>query len=144
MVNLYVKRLRPTAQVPKPWTEGSVGLDLHADISEPVELLPGRVVTIPTGIAVQIPDGHEGQVRSRSGLAQRGVFVVNSPGTIDPDYTQEVQVILSTLTEPYTISPGDRIAQLVICPVADVHVAEVRSLARQPSTRKGGFGHTGK
>src|SRR5262245_41149164 len=103
-------------------TEGSAGLDLASAGDEPVTLGPGARAGIPTGWALEIPAGFEGQVRPRSGLASKaGVTVVNAPGTIDSDYRGELVVLLVNLgREPHTISPGDRIAQLVIAPVTRV------------------------
>jgi dUTP pyrophosphatase len=99
---------------------------------------------VPTGLALAIPDGYEGQVRPRSGLAlKHGISVLNSPGTIDADYRGEVKVILINLGEqPFAIRPGDRIAQLVIAPVGRARLCEVE-LLDDTSRGSGGFGHTG-
>ena len=130
--------------LPAKATPGSSGVDLRACIETPVRLSPGRRRLIPTGFAFAIPAGYEGQVRPRSGLALRhGLTMLNTPGTIDSDYRGEVAVLAINLGEaPVTIRRGDRIAQLVIAPVADVRVRPVRVL---PGTRRGagGFGHTG-
>lgn len=126
-------------------TEGSAGLDLRADISEPLEIPPLGRFRVPTGIRVAIPAGHEAQVRPRSGLAARhGITCLNSPGTIDSDYRGEVQVLLVNLSgEPFTVERGDRIAQLVVAPVCRASLCEVDRL--EETTRGcGGFGHTGK
>ena len=147
--------LRPPVRLTIPWldeggvcpsyaTSGAAGADLTAAIPHPVTLRPGQVTAVPTGVQLAIPDGFEGQIRARSGLAARhGVFVVNAPGTIDSDYRGEIRVLLSTLGEPYTINPGDRIAQIVFAPTLRAEFAAVRVL---PSTPRGsgGFGHTGK
>jgi len=123
-------------------TSGAAGYDLHA--SEDVTLEPGRFCTVPTGHAIAIPEGFEGQVRPRSGLAAKhGVTVLNAPGTIDADYRGEVKVILINLgTEAFSIRRNDRIAQLVIAPVTTVVFEPV---ARLPETARGsgGFGSTG-
>jgi len=123
-------------------TDGSAGLDLRAD--EPVHLAPGERALVPTGIAIALPQGYEGQVRPRSGLALRhGVTCLNSPGTIDADYRGEVAVILVNLgARDVALSRGERIAQLVVAPVAR---AELRETAELPPTARGagGFGHTG-
>ena len=123
-------------------TDGSAGLDLRAD--EPVHLAPGERALVPTGIAIALPQGYEGQVRPRSGLALRhGVTCLNSPGTIDADYRGEVAVILVNLgARDVALSRGERIAQLVVAPVA---LAELRETAALPPTARGagGFGHTG-
>ena len=123
-------------------TDGSAGLDLRAD--EPVHLAPGERALVPTGIAIALPQGYEGQVRPRSGLALRhGVTCLNSPGTIDADYRGEVAVILVNLgARDVALSRGERIAQLVVAPVVR---AELRETAELPPTARGagGFGHTG-
>ena len=111
------------ASLPCYQTEGSSGADLKALLDAPVTLGAGQRALIPTGLCVEIPDGFEAQVRARSGLAlQHGVTVLNSPGTIDSDYRGEIKVVLVNFgSEPFTISTGDRIAQLVVCPVARAH-----------------------
>ncbi|MBP7146725.1 MAG: dUTP diphosphatase [Acidobacteria bacterium] len=126
-------------------TDGAAGLDLRAAVAGTVELLPGRREAIPTGIQLEIPPGYEGQVRARSGLAIRhGVGLPNAPGTIDSDYRGEVLVLLVNWgEEPFAIRRGDRIAQLVIAPVARAELvprAELGNTARDG----GGFGHTGQ
>jgi dUTP pyrophosphatase len=116
-----------------------------ADLDAPIEMAPRERRAVPTGIAIEIPPGFEGQVRPRSGKAlKEGLAVINSPGTVDADYRGEVKVLLVNLGElPIRILPGDRIAQLVIAPVIKAELVEVDSLA--PSTRgPGGFGHTGR
>ncbi|HEY6909106.1 MAG TPA: dUTP diphosphatase [Myxococcales bacterium] len=129
--------------LPSYATPGAAGLDLRADAA--VTLAPGERALVPTGIAVAIPEGFEGQVRPRSGLALRdGVTCLNSPGTIDSDYRGEVGVILANLGQKaVTLQRGDRIAQLVIAPVERADLAESAAL---PATGRGagGFGHTGR
>lgn len=144
MTRLRVKILRPDARLPRYATLGAAGLDLAAALDGPLELLAGRRALVPTGIAIQLPPGHEGQVRPRSGLARRhGLTVLNSPGTIDEDYRGEVQVLLVNLgAEPYLIQPGERIAQLVVAPVARVEVNRVDELDETPRG-SAGFGSTG-
>ena len=141
---LQVKRLRPGAVVPRYMSAGAAGLDLAACVDVPVTIPPGGRALVPTGLALAIPAGHEAQVRPRSGLAARhGVTCLNTPGTIDSDYRGEVQVVLINHgAEPFTISTGDRIAQLVIAAVARAELAEVDDL---DSTARGagGFGSTG-
>ena len=125
-------------------TAGSAGADLRARLDEPLILPPLGRSAVPTGVRLEIPSGYEGQVRPRSGLAARhGVTIANAPGTIDSDYRGEVKVILVNLSEEeYTISPGDRIAQLVIAPVTQVAFTEAEL---QGSRRgEGGFGSTGR
>jgi dUTP pyrophosphatase len=138
-----LKLLRPGAAVPRYATPGAAGLDLSAALEEAVTLAPGARALVPTGLALAIPPGYEGQVRPRSGLAvQAGVTVLNAPGTIDSDYRGEVKVVLVNLgTEPRTIHPGDRIAQLVVARFAQVAVEVAAEL--DPTERgAGGFGHT--
>jgi dUTP pyrophosphatase len=144
---LKVARLRPEAVLPRYMTDGAAGLDLAAAVAEPVLLGPGERRAIGTGLAVEIPAGFEGQVRPRSGLAlARGVTLANAPGTIDADYRGELQVLLVNLgSEPVAIEPGQRIAQLVIAPVARAEVVEVEGVDRLGDSARGGggFGSTG-
>jgi len=120
-------------------------MDLRAAVTEPLRLAPLARGLVPTGLELEIPEGFEGQVRPRSGLAIRqGLTVLNTPGTIDSDYRGEVQVILVNLgSDEVVISRGDRIAQLVIAPVTRATLAEVETLA-DTGRGAGGFGHTGK
>ena len=125
-------------------TEGSSGMDLFASLENDVTLQPGERRLIPTAISVAIPEGFEGQVRARSGLALRnGIGLVNAPGTIDADYRGEIGVLLINFgTEPVILHHGDRIAQLVISRVFRAVWEEAEELP--PSSRQaGGFGHTG-
>jgi dUTP pyrophosphatase len=130
--------------LPSYATAGSAGVDLAAAVETALVLQPGARSKIPTGIALALPEGWEGQVRPRSGLAlKHGITVLNSPGTIDADYRGEIEVILANLgTAPVTISRGERIAQLVIAPVSRAEWQVTREL---PQTRRGagGFGSTG-
>jgi dUTP pyrophosphatase len=132
-------------ELPSYATPGSAGCDLRAAVAQPLTLAPGARALVPTGIAVAIPPGHEGQVRMRSGLALRqGLSLLNGPGTIDSDYRGEIGVIIANLgSESVTIARGDRIAQLVIAPVAHARLQKVDEL---PATSRnaGGFGSTGK
>jgi dUTP pyrophosphatase len=143
-VTVRFKRLRPGAVLPRYMTAGAAGMDLASAAEGPLTLRPGERLGVPTGLAMELPAGFEGQVRPRSGLAIRhGVTVVNAPGTIDADYRGEVVVLLVNLGQaPHTIAVGDRIAQLVIAPVTRVDVAEVQELSDTPRGG-GGFGHTG-
>ena len=130
--------------IPERATEGSAGFDLRACVVDPVVLAPGDRALVPTGFAVALPPGYEGQVRPRSGLALReGLTLLNSPGTIDSDYRGEIAVVAVNLgQESVTIRRGDRIAQLVIAPVAAARLHAAPGLP--PSGRgPGGFGHTG-
>jgi dUTP diphosphatase len=141
---IAVKRLRPEAVLPRYMTSGAAGLDLCAAIDEPLSLAPGERRLVPTGLALAIPAGFEGQVRPRSGLALRqGLTMLNSPGTIDSDYRGEIGVIvINHGQQAAVLNPGDRVAQLVIAPVAHAVLEEYDEL---PMTLrgKGGFGHTG-
>jgi len=145
-LRIYVKRLKRDDSVPMPqyMTPGASGMDLFAYLEKEVTLEPGERKMIPTGIAVAIPEGFEGQVRPRSGLAiQKGIGIVNGPGTIDSDYRGEINVLLINFgKEPFTIRNGERIAQMVISPVLRATLEEVDEL---PVTQRqgGGFGHTG-
>jgi dUTP pyrophosphatase len=145
---LKVLRLRETAVLPERATATAAGLDLSAALDEPLTLRPGERVAVPTGLAIALPPGHEGQVRPRSGLAFRhGVTVLNAPGTIDEDYRGEVKVLLVNLgREPHTFQRGDRIAQLVVAPVAQLEVMAVADEAALGATDRGGggFGSTGR
>ena len=143
---LLVQRLHPDAVAPQRMSAGAAGLDLTACLpGGPVLLKPGERRLVATGLALAIPPGYEGQVRARSGLALRhGLAIVNAPGTIDADYRGELQVILINLGEaPLGIRHGERIAQLVLAPVALLAPREVDTLP--PAGRgTGGFGSTGR
>ena len=148
-VRVRLARLPHGEGLPLPGlaTPGAAAVDLPAALGllEKLELAPGERALIPTGFAIEIPPGYEGQVRPRSGLALRnGIVVPNSPGTIDSDYRGELKVILLNAGgEPFTIARGDRIAQLVIAPVLEVRWEEAAELS---STERGagGFGSTGR
>jgi dUTP pyrophosphatase len=145
-LRIYIKRLKKVHSVlmPQYMTPGASGMDLFAYLEKDVTLEPGERKMIPTGIAMAIPEGFEGQVRPRSGLAiQKGIGIVNGPGTIDSDYRGEINVLLINFgKEPYTIRHGERIAQMIISPVLQAILEEVDEL---PVTQRqgGGFGHTG-
>jgi dUTP pyrophosphatase len=124
---------------------GSAGADLRAAVSQPLRLAPGARELVPSGFAIELPEGYEAQVRPRSGLAlKHGISLPNAPGTIDADYRGEIKVILINLgSEPFTVERGDRIAQLVVAPVTRVAYVEVEEI--DGSDRgAGGFGHTGR
>ncbi len=131
--------------LPEAKTEASSGLDLRADLETSFSLEPGKIKLVPTGLSIEIPEGYEGQVRPRSGLAAKhGITVLNAPGTIDADYRGEVKVILINHSEEeFLIEPGDRIAQLVINKFEPVHWLESNELS-ETSRSDGGFGSTGK
>jgi len=146
MITVKIKRLphNPDLPLPEKMSELSSGFDLMAAIEEPLSIAPGDMALIPTGFALSIPKGFEGQVRPRSGLAvKRGLTILNAPGTVDADYRGELKVALANLgTETVTLKRGDRIGQLVIAPIPAVTLEETSSL--DPTTRgDGGFGHTG-
>ncbi len=143
-VIVQIQRLRVDAIVPEYQTEHAAGLDLCAALDAPVALLPGDRLLVPTGLAMAIPIGYEGQVRPRSGLAlKNGVTLVNSPGTIDADYRGEIGVIMINHSDsPFAIAHGDRIAQLLIAPVTHAELRLVDSLD-ETLRGTGGFGHTG-
>jgi dUTP diphosphatase len=141
-----VRRVRASATpLPRYQSADAAGMDLVADIEVSLEVAPMGRAAVATGIAVEIPSGFEGQVRPRSGRAlQEGLALINSPGTIDADYRGEIKVLLVNLGEAsITIQPGDRIAQLVIAPVARAELVEVDELGSS-SRGGGGFGHTGR
>jgi dUTP pyrophosphatase len=131
-------------ELPAYATSGSAGCDLRAAVGEPATILPGERALVPTGIAIAVPEGYEGQVRMRSGLAlKQGLILPNAPGTIDSDYRGEIRVIVANIgREPVTISRGDRIAQLVLAPVARARLERVRELP-ESERGPGGFGSTG-
>ncbi len=143
---MQVKKLSDRAMTPAYQTEGAAGMDLCACLAPDatVALAPGAIALVPTGLAVAIPVGFEGQVRARSGLATKhGIGLPNAPGTIDSDYRGELRVALINLSkEPFTITHGMRIAQLVISPVAHAFIVEVQNLD-ETSRGTGGFGSTG-
>ncbi len=143
-VRVRLRRVGPVAvELPRAMTEGSSGFDLPAAIDAAVTLAPGERRLVPCGFAIAIPAGYEGQVRPRSGLAlKHGLSIPNAPGTIDSDYRGEVGVVLINLgAEPVRIEPGQRIAQLVVCPVARCALEEVAELD-DTARGHGGFGHT--
>jgi len=146
-VKIRIKRLRkdPFLPLPQYMTHGSSGMDLFAFLEKGITLEPGERRLIPTGISVAIPEGFEGQIRPRSGLAiQHGIGVVNGPGTIDADYRGEIGVLLINFNKsPFPVRHGDRIAQMVISRVFRAIFEEVDELP--PTGRQeGGFGHTGR
>lgn len=145
-LSLKILRLPHSEGLPLPAYEtvGSAGMDLRAAVRDQVLLNPGGRMAVPTGLVMEIPEGCEGQVRPRSGLAlKHGITCLNAPGTIDWDYRGEVKVILANLgTEPFVIERGMRIAQLVIAPVAQVRVIETR-VVTDTKRSSGGFGSTG-
>ena len=132
-------------ELPAYQTAGSAGLDLRAAVESRVFVAPGERVQIPTGLAMAIPHGFEGQVRARSGMAwKKGLAVINAPGTIDSDYRGEVKVLAINLSqEEVTLERGERVAQLVIAPVVQATIEAVEALD-ETARGSGGFGSTGR
>ncbi|MDE5726828.1 MAG: dUTP diphosphatase [Duncaniella sp.] len=130
--------------LPAYTTPSAAGMDVRASIKEPVTLAPLGRTLIPTGLRIQLPQGYECQIRPRSGLAlKHGISLVNTPGTVDADYRGEIGVILINLSnEPYTITPGERIAQMVIKQYVKAEWEQVTALD-DTERGEGGFGHTG-
>ena len=146
-VTVRIQRLPGAADLPLPRraTEGAAGFDLHAALDERLVLEPGERAVVPTGFALALPRGYEGQVRPRSGLALRyGLVLPNAPGTIDSDYRGELRVIVMNAgREPIALTRGERIAQLVVAPVVEARFEEVEALD-ETARGTGGFGHTGR
>ena len=146
VLTLKIRRLPTSEGLPLPayQTAGAAGMDLHAAVADDLMVEPGGIVLVPTGLEVAIPDGFEGQVRPRSGLAvKHGISLPNTPATIDSDYRGEIRVpIINLGREPFRVTRGMRIAQFVVAPVVRVAWEEVADL---PSTVRagGGFGHSG-
>ena len=146
MPQVKIQRLcANTLPLPRYHSDHAAGIDLMADVDDDQVLKPLQRAAIPTGIALEIPSGYEGQVRPRSGRAlSEGLTLVNSPGTIDSDYRGELRVIVINLgSEPLTIKPGDRIAQVVFAPVVRMEIVEDDRL-EDSGRGEGGFGHTGR
>lgn len=133
--------------LPEYQSLGAAGVDLYANMEEPIEIFTQHIYTIPTGIYIELPMGYEAQIRARSGLAMKhGISLVNGIGTIDSDYRGEIQVILTNLkASAYTIKPGDRIAQMIINAYVTADFVEVDSVEKLTETERsdGGFGHSG-
>ena len=146
MEKVVVKVVREgNVLLPKYETSGSAGMDVRANIEEPIILWSLERVLVPTGLKIAIPEGYEVQVRPRSGLAiKHGITLLNTPGTIDSDYRGELKIIMVNLSkDEYTINPQERIGQLVLNKVAQMELVEVDSLD-ETERGAGGFGHTGK
>ena len=144
MVKVLIKKLDKNLELPKYKTIGSSGLDLKASIKKIVNIKPKEKEIIPTGISIAIPVEYEIQIRPRSGLsAKNNISVLNTPGTVDADYRGEIKVILINLgNKNFQVKQGDRIAQMILCPIAKVEFEEVENLPE--SVRgQGGFGSTG-
>ena len=145
MVKILVKKFDKDIRLPVYKTSGSSGMDLVAYIKSEINIKPGKTAMIPTGIAVAIPRNYEIQIRPRSGLAaKKGISVLNTPGTVDSDYRGEIKIILINLSKKkFIVKSGDRIAQMVLCPVAMGELKEVKILPRTVRGKRG-FGSTGK
>tara|TARA_Y100001970_G_C14198395_1_gene839540 strand:- start:112 stop:549 length:438 start_codon:yes stop_codon:yes gene_type:complete len=145
MVKILVKKFDKNIKLPEYKTSGSSGMDIVAYTKNKIKISPGKIAIVPTGIAVAIPKNYEIQIRPRSGLAAKNnISVLNTPGTIDSDYRGEIKIILINLgKKTFTVKSGDRIAQMILCPVAKGKIKEIKNL---PNTvrGKGGFGSTGK
>ena len=142
---VLIKKLYSNVNIPTYKTSGSSGLDLEAFIGEDLMLKPNNTILVPTGLSVAIEDGLEIQIRPRSGLAAKNMIsVLNTPGTIDADYRGEIKVILINLgKDNFTIKKGDRIAQMVVCPIIKANFEIVDELPKTPRGASG-FGSTGK
>ena len=144
MTKIQIKKLSKSVSIPKYETSGSSGMDIAAHIENNIIINPGEKFLVSTGFSIAIPKGYEVQIRPRSGLAaKRSITVLNTPGTIDADYRGEIKVILINLgKEKFIVKNGERIAQMVVCPVVQANLEEVEDL---PDTERGsgGFGSTG-
>ena len=145
MVKILVKKFDKDIELPIYKTPGSSGMDLMACTKSTINIKPGKTAMIPTGIAVAIPRNYEIQIRPRSGLAaKKGISVLNTPGTVDSDYRGEIKIILINLSKKkFIVKSGDRVAQMVLCPVVKGDLKEVKILPKTVRG-KGGFGSTGK
>ena len=145
---IQIRRLHPDKDsdipLPRYMTPHSAGMDVCAAVEEDIHVQPGDILLVPTGFAMAIPEGYEGQVRPRSGIAvKHGIGIINSPGTIDADYRGEVKIaIINMGKETYTLHRGDRIAQMLIKKVYQARLDIVESL-EETERNAGGFGHTG-
>jgi len=144
MIKIQIKKLSNSVLIPKYETAGSSGMDIAAHLEKNITINPGEKAMVSTGFSIAVPKGCEVQIRPRSGLAaKKNITVLNTPGTIDSDYRGEIKVILINLgKEKFVIENSDRIAQMVVCPVIQVNLEEVKEL---PDTERGlgGFGSTG-
>ena len=145
MVKILVKKFDKKIKLPVYKTSGSSGMDLMAYVKNKINIKPGKTAMIPTGISLAIPKNYEIQIRPRSGLAaKKSITVLNTPGTIDSDYRGEIKIILINLgKKPFVVRSGDRIAQMILCPIAKGKLKEIKILPKTLRD-KGGFGSTGK
>ena len=144
MIKIQIKKLSNAISIPKYETLGSSGMDIAAHIDNNIIISPGEKALIATGFSIAIPIGYEIQIRPRSSLAaKKSITVLNTPGTIDADYRGEIKIILINLgKEKFIIENGDRIAQMVVCPVVQADLEEVKELS-DTERGSGGFGSTG-
>ena len=144
MIKIQIKKLSTSVSIPKYETRGSSGMDIAAYIENIIIINPGEKALVSTGFSIAIPEGYEVQIRPRSGLAaKKNITVLNTPGTIDADYRGEIKVILINLgKEKFIIKNGERIAQMVVCPVVQAYLEEVNELTNT-DRGSGGFGSTG-
>ena len=144
MIKILIKKLTKEVKLPNYKTVGSSGMDIVANISNEITIQPGEKKLIPTGILIAIPNNYEVQIRPRSGLAiKNGISILNTPGTIDSDYRGEIKVVLINFGKDiFKIKNGDRIAQMVLCPIVKAKFEEVDKLPNSLRGR-GGFGSTG-
>jgi dUTP pyrophosphatase len=144
MTKIKIKKLSDDVLTPKYETPGSSGMDLAAYINKNIIINPGEKALVPTGFSLSVPQNYEVQIRPRSGLAvKKGITVLNTPGTIDSDYRGEIKVVLINLSKDiFIVKNGERIAQMVVCPVEKVSMQEVRDLS-ETDRGKDGFGSTG-
>ena len=144
MTKIKIKKLSNEVLTPKYETPGSSGMDIAAYINEDIIINSGDKALIPTGFSLSTPEGYEVQIRPRSGLAiKKGITILNTPGTIDSDYRGEVKVVLINLSkDKFTVQNGERIAQMVVCPIIQVSIEEVKELS-ETNRGIGGFGSTG-
>lgn len=144
-MKLNFRKLHPEATMPTYATQGSAGLDLYARMPHEIYLQPGVRFTCPTGIAIELPEGFEAQIRPRSGLAKKhGVTVLNAPGTVDSDFTGEIcAILINHGDEAVLIKPNDRIAQMVIAPFVRAELSQVDSLT-ETERGENGFGSSGQ
>ena len=145
MVKIFIKKLKPSVQMPSYKTNGASGMDLMAFIDEPIELKPGKSCLVPTGLSVAFSKEYEIQIRPRSGLAAKNnITVLNTPGTIDSDYRGEIKIIMYNHgNKKFCVNNGDRIAQMILMPVFKFKFEEVDILSKT-IRGSGGFGSTGK
>lgn len=124
-IKVQIQKLLPWAVMPEYETRGAAGCDLAVALQEETVLFPGEVISFPTGLALKIPDGYEAQIRSRAGMAKKGLIVANAPGTVDCEHIGELKVLLTNVSEkPIRVVPGQKVAQMVFAPVVQAEFME--------------------